>query len=400
MKASYNDLKHRLQALPRGVWVLSFGMFLNRFGTFVIPILSLYMTRRGFAPVEAGLALGSYGIGNLFASVIGGHLADTFGRRRTIILSMFAGAATMLSLSQANTLPALIVVAMLTGFSAELYRPAASALIADLVTPEQRVTAFAVYRLAINAGFAFGPATAGFLADRSFLWLFIGDAATSALFGCVALYAIRDVPRATKTTTGWVEAWTRMRGDKPLLHALCGTFLIGFIFQQFSSTFPLQVNHLGFSAATYGFLLSMNGVLVVLFELPLTGYIQKLRHRKAMAAGYSCVALSVMLIPIATGIWGLFGCIALLTFGEILSFNMNSAFVANLAPEHLRGRYMGALGLTWALGLVFGPYVGLQIFSWSSTGLWLTCGMMGVLAAILARRLGSPPRVETVDVAK
>src|SRR3990170_2622047 len=64
------------------------------------------------------------------------------------------------------------------------------ALLADLVPPQQRVTAFALYRLAINAGFAFGPAAAGFLADRSFFWLFLGDALTSAVFGVVALVAL------------------------------------------------------------------------------------------------------------------------------------------------------------------------------------------------------------------
>ena len=87
----------------------------------------------------------------------------------------------------------------LTGLAAELYRPASSALLTDLVSPEQRVTAFAAYRWALNAGWAFGPATAGFLAKHSFLWLFVGDAITSALFGVVAWIALPHGIRASGT---------------------------------------------------------------------------------------------------------------------------------------------------------------------------------------------------------
>src|SRR5436853_7271031 len=77
-----------LRSFPRPVWVLCGGAFLNKFGTFVIPFLALYMTRAGFSTTQAGLAIGAYGIGHFLASIIGGHLADTIGRRKTIILSM------------------------------------------------------------------------------------------------------------------------------------------------------------------------------------------------------------------------------------------------------------------------------------------------------------------------
>src|SRR5882762_8045035 len=77
-----------LRTFPRPVWVLCGGSFLNKFGTFVIPFLALYMTRQGFSVTQAGLAIGAYGLGNFVASILGGHLADTIGRRKTIILSM------------------------------------------------------------------------------------------------------------------------------------------------------------------------------------------------------------------------------------------------------------------------------------------------------------------------
>ncbi|OLD60732.1 MAG: hypothetical protein AUI83_01755 [Armatimonadetes bacterium 13_1_40CM_3_65_7] len=101
----------------------------------------------------------------------GGYLADHLGRRASIVTSMFSSAAVLVALSQVQRLAAIAALTMLAGLTAELYRPASGALLANLVPAGRRVTAFALYRLAINAGFAMGPAVAGFLADRSFLWL-------------------------------------------------------------------------------------------------------------------------------------------------------------------------------------------------------------------------------------
>ena len=175
-----------LRALPRPAWILCFGTFLNKFGAFVVPFLTLYLTSRGCTVGQAGLAISAYGVGNMAASLLGGHLADKLGPRKTIVLSMFSGAVVMMLLSQARSLPAIIALTALTGLTNEFYRPASTALLADLVPPGQRVTAFAALRMSFNAGFAFGPATAGFLAAFGYFWLFAGDAATSVLFGLVA----------------------------------------------------------------------------------------------------------------------------------------------------------------------------------------------------------------------
>src|SRR5271157_1955235 len=96
LKNSEPTLVPSLRALPSAAWILFFGMFLNKFGAFVVPFLALYLTRLGYTLTDAGLAIGAYGVGNLIASLLGGHLADTIGRRKTILLSMFSGAGTML----------------------------------------------------------------------------------------------------------------------------------------------------------------------------------------------------------------------------------------------------------------------------------------------------------------
>jgi MFS family permease len=159
---------NHIRSMPRAAWVLFGGTFINRFGTFVMPFLALYLTRQGFSIARAGLAVGAYGAGLVCASVLGGHLADRMGRRNTIALSMFASAAAMLTLSQARAYSSIVALTWAAGLASELYRPASHALIADLVPEDQRVVAFGIYRFAVNLGFAAGPATAGFLAEHSF----------------------------------------------------------------------------------------------------------------------------------------------------------------------------------------------------------------------------------------
>src|SRR5438093_420899 len=205
MNETQASLRESLRGLPRGAWILFFGTFLNKFGTFVLPFLAIYMTRLGFTTAQAGLAVGAYGVGTLCASLLGGYLADRLGRRKTILLSMFSGALAMVCLSQARSLPMIVVFSCLAGLTGELYRPASSALLADLVPAGQRVTAFAAYRMALNAGFAFGPATAGLLAKKSFLWLFVGDAATSILYGLVAWFALPAGLRGTRAENSLLE---------------------------------------------------------------------------------------------------------------------------------------------------------------------------------------------------
>src|SRR5579864_7261899 len=209
MNEKNTSLRQNLTALPRGAWILFFGTFLNKFGTFVLPFLAIYMTGLGYTTAQAGLPIAAYGIGTLGACLLGGYLADRLGRRKTIVLSMFSVAVAMLCLSQARALPAIVLFAGLAGLTGELYRPATSALLADLVPPGQRVTAFSAYRMALNAGWAFGPATAGLLAKHSFFWLFAGDAATSVLYGLVAWFALPAGLRGIRAQSAWGETLDR-----------------------------------------------------------------------------------------------------------------------------------------------------------------------------------------------
>ncbi len=297
---------------------------------------------------------------------------------------MFSGAAAMLLLSQAERFPAILGLSALAGLTGEFYRPASSALLADLVPAANRVTAYSAYRLALNAGFAFGPATAGFIAGHGFFWLFAGDAATSALFGIVALVALPEQSHPSGETAGWLESVQTLGGDRRLRRVLIAAFGIALIFFQLNSTFGLAVLHSGFSPKVYGTLLSLNGALVVLFELPLTTITCRFYAMSVIAFGYLMVGIGFGLTAFAASIPGYAACVAIFTLGEMCAMPVTTAFVVGLSPDNMRGRYMGAYGLTWTLAQVVGPGAGMALFAASPTVFWLVSGSLGVGSAVIA----------------
>src|SRR5882672_2623174 len=371
-----------LRSFPRPVWILFGGVFLNKFGTFVVPFLTLYLTRRGFTAGDAGLAIGAYGVGRLGATFFGGHLADTIGRRKTIVLSMVLAAVSMLLLSQARTLPAIVLLTGLASLTGELYLPACGALLADLVPEHQRVTAYAAYRMSFNAGWAFGPAAAAFLAAHSFLWLFVGDALTSVLFAVVAWCWLPRGVRSAEAEAGWGEAWGVLKQDRRIHQVALATLLIGLAIHQLVSSYGLHVTMLGFSDATYGALLSLNGLLVVLIELPLTTWSRRFPSRLVMALGYLLMGAGLVLNAWFHTLPALVIGMIVFTFGEMTFAPVAGAYVASLAPLRMRGRYMGAWGFSNSLSLMLGPGLGMMVFARNPAALWIGCGGLAVLAAL------------------
>lgn len=381
MAESHSTFFSNLRALPAPVWVLFAGSFVNRFGSFVMPFLVLYLTRQGYSISAAGVAVGAYGAGHFFASLIGGHLADRIGRRNTIVLSMFASAATMLVLSQVHVYSTIVAMSLLAGTASEMYRPAAHALIGDLVPAEHRVAAFGMYRFAINLGFAAGPATAGFLADRSFFYLFAGDALTSIGYGCIALLFLPHGLRTYERTERSGEALRAALRDRAFLLFLGGSICLATIDFQIPSTVALHVKLAGFPSSVYGMLISLNGILIVTCELTIIAFIQRYPPRPFIALGYLLAGLGVALTGVSHTIPALAATVVIWTLGEMVSSPAASAYATQLAPEKYRGRYMGIWVMTWAVGMIAGPALGTLVLEHNPALLWTTIGILGVVGA-------------------
>lgn len=374
-----------LRLLPRPFYLLMAGSFINRFGHFVIPFLAIYLRQLGFTPAVTGYTLGAYGAGGFCASILGGYLTDRIGRKPTLLISCFGAAVAMILLALANSIPSFIAGAFLTGLMTNLYYPASSSLTADLIGKELRVRAFAVQRLVINLATACGLMTAGLVAASSFFWLFVADAATTVILGLIILFGLKKgIGRKASANAGWGAALPVIAKDRPFLRSVGASFLVAAVFWQTGSTLGLQVTgESGLDAKAYGFLLGLNGMMIVFFELPLTNWTRRYDPQKLMALGYSLLGGGLALLALGSGLGMLVLAIVVLTIGEMISSPVASTYVANLAPEEMRGRYMGVNGFSWNIAAGVGPMTGLWLFGFSSELLWVFCGVAGLAAAWL-----------------
>lgn len=396
--AGRGSLRSDLRELPRAFWVLFTGTFINRFGTFVMPFLAIYLVRAGYSMGEAGLAISAYGAGAFLASVVGGHLADTIGRRHTMVTGSWAAAVCLIALYYARGLPAILTTSAVNGFANALYSPAATALIADLVPDRLRVRAFAGLRFAVNAGFGLGSAAAGLLAKYSFAWLFFGDALTLVIFGAIALAFLPHGVRQARGGEGyipWKNALGHVFRDRAFVALFASALLAAVVFSQFNTSYGLEVTRRGFDTTTYGALLGMNGLLVILFELPLTSLTMRCTPKRVIALGYAILGCGFALNALGGSLAILILSMALFTLGEMIALPMQSAYAAQIAPDHLRGRYSGAMGMAWSSASMFGPATGMWIFDHYHDALWLSCGAFGLLAAWVMLAFGARVRLES-----
>lgn len=378
-----SDFFQNIRALPKPFWVLAGATFVNRFGLFVWPFLTLFITSQGNTAEQAGYAVAAYSIGSLCAAWAGGWFADRFGRNVAMGLSSLGGAACMMALSQASHWQTLAALAFVTGFIAEAGHPATSALVQDIVPEGQRVAAFAVLRFAINLGWSLGPATAGFLADRSFFWLFVVDAATSAFFGIVCWMSLPRGRSTHKSAAGWGLALASIRRNRAFLALFFACLFVSWNFRQGSTTFVLHLEHEGHSKFWIGRILALNGVLICLLELPLAALTKHIAARVLLALGYIGMGAGYLVL-IGHGSLPAFALsMVIFTVGEMCAFSRQQAYAASLAPDDMRGRYVGALSMAWGIGGIFASVVGMRIYAANPDAVWIVSAAFGVAAAVL-----------------
>ncbi len=403
------NLTADLRIMPRGVWVLVGGQFVNRLGSFVYPFLAIYLTRTGYTLGQVTLVLGAIAVGHLGAPFAGGYMADAIGRRNTIVAALVGGALTLVGIYLAQGLPALLAMSAAHGFFSHMFGPAANALLSDLVTPQQRVTAYALLRLAVNAGFAAGPAIAGMLYAYSPVLIFTGDAATTLVFAGLALLFL---PHGLRTVSGnvtsprvivrsWLEAGRDAWHNGPFVQLYVGMLLMAVAFMQIFSVLGLHLTAHGMDTFAYGIVMGFNGFLIMCFELPLTHLMRRFPARPVLVAGFVVTGLGCAAFAGADTLTESLLAMTLFTFGEMVSLPIASGYASELAPVALRGRYFGLFGTVWGFaGLVgsLGPWMYGQLGGtwWMVAGLGGLAGGIGMLFRSTDRRTVTPPEAARV----
>ena len=377
------SLLSQLHLLPRPFWVLIGATFVNRFGVFVVPFLALFITRNGNTAAQAGYAVAAYSLGGFIAAWIGGWMADRLGRNVTMAVSSLAGAVCMIAMSQAVDWRALSLLAFITGAINEAGSPASAALVQDIVPPEQRVMAYSVQRFAINLAWSLGPATAGFLAEYSFFWLFAVDAATSVVFGIIAWQFLPRGRRTAREHAGWGHAWQSIRTNHAFLALFGACVCVAWIFRQTNTTFPLHFERSALPLHLCGLVLALNGVMICLFEVPLAAGLRLWPVRQVLALGYILMGASFLTFLISGSLTAFVLMMVVFTVGEMSAFSRQQAYSASLSPEDMRGRYVGFQSLAWCAGNTASSALGMPLYDNHPTVLWVLNAVLGIVAALL-----------------
>ncbi len=397
MQTNKKGIVSLVQGLPPTYWLIWTGTLINRLGGFVIPFLTLYLTAQRAIPVsQAALMVSLFGAGSFIAQLSGGELTDRLGRRPVMLMSFFITPIFMILLGLARDLLLISVSTFIVGFFTDLYRPAVGAAIADLVPAESRTRAYGYNYWAINLGAAIAPVLAGLIAEHNYLILFVADALTTALFGFLVLFGIREtrpVEAHHISQTSLRERIAQLRGAPILLIFSFLTLFFGMIYTQGYVGLPLDMQAHGLGPEPYGLAIAVNGFLIILVTIPVSNMAAKWPRFETVAAaafllglgyGFTALASTLPLFAVSIVIW---------TLGEIAMTSVAPTIIADLSPVELRGLYQGVFGAAWGLSYFAGPLAGGWVYeNLGGNTLWVGCLIIGTLLAFCFYALSAPAR--------
>jgi len=356
----------------------------------LFPFFALYLTARfGVGMSEVALLFVTWSIVSVVGATAGGALADRFGRKGMVIFGLVASGITSLLLATADSLMAFYVVAIIVGVVAEAGWPAQEAMVADLLPEEKRADGYGILRVAFNLSVVIAPILGGLLAMRSYTLLFVADAVTSGVTALLVLFFIPETKPAEAPGREAATLAASFRGyavplrDRFFLMVLFGSALLGTAYLQLNTSLGVFLRDVHqVPPSGYGYLLSLNALMVVLMQFWIT-------RRISGSSQFLMLALGAILVGIGFGLYGFveaYGwfmvAMAILTVGEMVMVPVGQALVARLAPEDMRARYMAVFGYSWTVAGIVGPTMAGRLFdSGHPQWLWGMCLVLGLAAA-------------------
>jgi len=377
---------------PRAFWIYNIIVFIDRLGGFMLyPFFALYLTQKfdiGMSTV--GILFAVFSVSGMVGSALGGAIADRMGRKTVIIASLILSSLSALGMGFAPTLGVFTAVVIVVGTLGNIGGPAHEAVVADLLPPQRRAEGYGIIRVVFNTAVIIAPPIAGLLISRSYLTLFIVDAVISVISAAVVLFALPETkPQASlhtkpETMKQTFAGYGRVFKDTPFLAFIGVTVMMTLVYMNMNSTLGvfLRDQH-GLPELSYGWLISINAILVVIFQFWVTRRLQKYKPFLMMAAGSLLYAIGFAMYGYISTFAFFIIAMIIITIGEMVVSPFQQSLVASFAPEHMRGRYMAVSGLTWSISFTIGPYfAGLLLDSAHPNLLWAFCGIVGILATL------------------
>ncbi|WP_433465540.1 MFS transporter [Spirillospora sp. CA-128828] len=383
--AGHPTILATLREMNGTVRILVLGNLISNLAAFLNAFLVLFLTGEGFSAWESGVVLTALMIGRISGSAVGGAAADRVGYRWVIVGSMAGTAVLTAALVHVPNVWAGALVAGGAGLTAQAYRPAAMAWVVELTPKDRHVMVFSVLRLTFNVGSTVGPLGAALLLTyTSYGALFYVDAATSLAFGVVAYAALRsdtEPERGGGGSGGERGGYGQVLADRRFMLVVLGLFFTAVAYIQSSAALPLFVTGSGHDERVFAMLLTVNGGIVITFEVLLSKWLQRLPIGLPMTLGMATLGIGhllytgptpVALLLLATVVW---------TFGEIIAAPSMMAYPGLVAPTALRARYIAAATIPQQAGYALGPMIGVAAWHAWGSGVWVLTGAFGLMAA-------------------
>ena len=395
----YREMKTHIRNFPAAFWVVIGATLINQAGNMALVFLVLYLHQA----LHFSLALSSFSfavnsIGMLVSGLIGGTIIDRTGAARLIPISLFANGLGLMIFPFLHHYPSILLLCFFWGFCFGLFRPASQTFVSQLSTPGIHKITFSIYRLAINLGMSVGPAIGGYLAYHSFSAIFFANgtanllAATVFLFGLSRTHSFqpmqKNLARKIELSVKWIKH------DAALRIFVLGMLPVGIIFFQHESTLAIFLNRdLHFPLSFYGLLFTINTLMIVFFELALNVATMHWTYRTHFFLGTFFITLGFAGLLFASQEWHVVLLTISWTLGEMIFFPSASSYIAEIAPESLRGSYMSVFATCSNLGMLLGPWGGALVMQqWGAHGLWLACGLMGIIGMLIFYSLKERPK--------
>lgn len=386
-----NHYRASYSGIPRKIWLLCLVIFVNRSGHMVLFFMMLYLTKDlNFTVTLAGELISMYGLGALIGSYAGGWLSDKAGPLRIQKLSLIMNGIGFILLDFFYTPFMIGVLLFANAVVGEAFRPASTTALAAFAPPELRSRVFALGRLAVNLGISIGPTVGGILALYNYSYLFWADGLTCLLAAFVLFYSFPGLKRFAETPKQpAADKGVSPFKDRIYIFFVFIMLILSITFFQLFNTWPLYMTEsYNLAENMIGYLFALNAVLIILFEMPLIHRLEKINPLHIIAPGFLFIFAGFAMLPLGNTFLYASLTVIVWTTGEILVFPLTTTFIANRAPDSVRGQYLGMYSLTFSLAFVIAPKAGTYIYGrWSPEHLWYGLGMLGIVAFLCLRVL-------------
>ncbi|PCI07687.1 MAG: MFS transporter [Flavobacteriaceae bacterium] len=359
------------KGLSKEIWWLALVSFINRSGTMILPFLSKYMYESlHFTMPQVGWVMVFFGVGSMFGSWMGGKLTDKIGFYKVMIWSLLISGFLFIGLQYVDTFYGFCIAMLLIMSVADMFRPAIFVSLKAYSKPENRVRSLTLVRLAINLGFVVGPSVAGvIIIARGYTDLFWIDGVTCILAIILFRFLVKErksVKEESKSKVEILDMQAAVYKDKPYWIFLGITFLMGMIFFQLFTTMPLyHKEQFGWSEFHTGMLFFLNGLIIVILEMPMVHLIEKKKIAHTKLIFYSAILFLLSFIVLLYNAWAgiLVISMVIITVGEMVGFPYTNAFAMQRAKSGNEGRYMALYTMSFSLAHIFSPKLGLDVIA-------------------------------------